>query len=297
MRIVFFLLAFLFTTVHSFGQHYQLYFNQSEFYVFYIPDQTLDVNTFTQRNKIPLNSFLKLNQISSVDSVYRNKTIKLPINKAHIYKESDLKHNQDFAALKINQEATKVIPLIQKRLNISNAYLRQINKVKDVKDLNRKSDIIIAYFRLPSDESWGLFEHFSHNYNALKNTNLFDSNSNMENYQKENKYLQEYLIFEGDAFENSLKKHKAEEQRGAAVFYKAKYKHHSIFVLHNEAPRGSIVKITNPENNISVYGKVVGTIPPTERYRNAIIAISGNAATMLGAHETKLFVQTTYINQ
>lgn len=86
------------------------------------------------------------------------------------------------------------------------------------------------------------------------------------------------------------------ETSGAAVFYDYKVKsvHGYYYAFHNDAPRGSLIKITNPATQHTIYAKVIGPIPDLPDYNNSIIAVSGNAAAALGTRYKRFFCKISY---
>ena len=59
------------------------------------------------------------------------------------------------------------------------------------------------------------------------------------------------------------------------------------YCLHNSAPAGSVIKITNTSNQKSVYAKVLDLIPDLQQNNKLIIRISNAAAAELGAATTE----------
>lgn len=64
--------------------------------------------------------------------------------------------------------------------------------------------------------------------------------------------------------------------------------------LHRTAPIGTIVKITNPMTNKSVYVKVVGNFPESADTKNVLIVISKSAANLLGVRDQKFRIDLAY---
>ena len=64
--------------------------------------------------------------------------------------------------------------------------------------------------------------------------------------------------------------------------------------LHRSAPTGTIIKITNPMNNKSVYVKVVGNFPENSDTKNVLIVISKSAANLLGVRDQKFRIELSY---
>ncbi|POY36395.1 hypothetical protein C3K47_11655 [Solitalea longa] len=64
--------------------------------------------------------------------------------------------------------------------------------------------------------------------------------------------------------------------------------------LHRTAPIGTIVKITNPMSNKSVYVKIVGNFPESADTKNVLIVISKSAANLLGVRDQKFRIDLSY---
>ncbi|MCO4294785.1 LysM peptidoglycan-binding domain-containing protein [Solitalea sp. MAHUQ-68] len=64
--------------------------------------------------------------------------------------------------------------------------------------------------------------------------------------------------------------------------------------LHRSAPIGTIIKITNPMSNKSVYVKVVGNFPESADTKNVLIVISKSAANLLGVRDQKFRIDLSY---
>ncbi len=64
--------------------------------------------------------------------------------------------------------------------------------------------------------------------------------------------------------------------------------------LHNAAPIGTVVKITNPMNNRMAYAKVVGRFNETAQSKDAVIVISKSVASLLGVIDRRFQVKISY---
>jgi LysM repeat protein len=86
------------------------------------------------------------------------------------------------------------------------------------------------------------------------------------------------------------------EESGAAVFYPLKTKAGPgvYYAFHNTAIRGSILKIMNPANGKIIYAKVIGTLPKLKEYHNAIVGLSSNAISAVGARDQRMFCKLKY---
>lgn len=88
---------------------------------------------------------------------------------------------------------------------------------------------------------------------------------------------------------------KAGSEKGPGTWFKSnavgKY-----YALHNTAPRGTIIKVTNPLNGKSVYAKVLDVIPQMKSNAGLIIKLSDSAMQALGSNESRFYCELNYEN-
>jgi LysM repeat protein len=95
--------------------------------------------------------------------------------------------------------------------------------------------------------------------------------------------------FNGGYFKSNYQKQMASkhviEDRGMAGVFKSTsgWEDGKYYCLHNSAPAGSYIKISNPATQKSVYAKVLDLIPDLKQNSGIIIRISNAAASELGA--------------
>ena len=77
--------------------------------------------------------------------------------------------------------------------------------------------------------------------------------------------------------------------RSNAIVGSGKY-----YALHNTAPRGTIVKVTNPLTGKSIYAKVLDVIPQLKANANLIIKLSDAAQDALGINEARFYCELSY---
>ncbi|WP_161596761.1 LysM peptidoglycan-binding domain-containing protein [Chitinophaga vietnamensis] len=68
------------------------------------------------------------------------------------------------------------------------------------------------------------------------------------------------------------------------------------YALHNSAPRGTIIKVTNPLNGKAVYAKVLDVIPQMKSNAGLIIKLSDSAMQALGSSDAKFYCELSYEN-
>ncbi len=83
-------------------------------------------------------------------------------------------------------------------------------------------------------------------------------------------------------------------EKGTAVFFEKPGKNTIFYAFHNEAPRGTIVKVFNPGSGKTIYAKVLGPLPDTKLYANCIIGISDGAKEALGVNDNKAWCELSY---
>ena len=66
------------------------------------------------------------------------------------------------------------------------------------------------------------------------------------------------------------------------------------YALHNTAPRGTILKVTNPLTGRSIYAKVLDAIPQLKANANLIIKLSDAAQDALGITEPRFYCELAY---
>ena len=101
--------------------------------------------------------------------------------------------------------------------------------------------------------------------------------------------------FNGGAFK-SLYQSSGKNQSGIAGVFKSisGWEDGKYYCLHNSANPGTIIKITNPVNNKSVYAKVLDVIPDLRQNEGMLIRISNAAADELGITNTNFDCQINY---
>jgi rare lipoprotein A (peptidoglycan hydrolase) len=67
-----------------------------------------------------------------------------------------------------------------------------------------------------------------------------------------------------------------------------------MIALHQTAPIGTIIKITNPMTQKSTFAKVVGKFAENESTKGVIILLTKTAAELLGALDKRFQVNLVY---
>jgi len=106
-------------------------------------------------------------------------------------------------------------------------------------------------------------------------------------------YSPENESFRREYMNQDLLSAKKVEERGAAVWNKDAGEDFDFYVMHKNAPKNTLIAITNPDTGRTIYTKVLGKIPP--KYPNKVkILVSPKVAKQLGAVNAKFFVSLSY---
>lgn len=309
MKRFFGLLSGIMLLTYTLGaQSYRLHREQQDYFVFFVPTSSMKLVDFASLYKIPSYQLALLNKKEVTDSIYKGMTIKLPILSSNLQVPSEGEQS-----LPIITKVTDLSSLesLQEQLKVSTFSLININNV------NRPDELIGGYFTigylLPTETIKSNLATSSLSKNADNISAFSDSRPPQDHLSSppilikdsnqwtspllpiDSLNISEFPSEYGLQYEQQLKEGFEQNANGAAVFYKSKSASDAIYALYNLAPIGSIIKIINPSNKKTVYAKVIGKLPPTERYKNAIIGISGNAGPALQAKDFRLFVQTFYV--
>ena len=84
-------------------------------------------------------------------------------------------------------------------------------------------------------------------------------------------------------------------QQGVAFWQKNSREDSDLYALHRTADIDSIIEITNPMKNRTIYAKVIGRVPDTAYENNVVVVISPLAAKLLGAKDPRFFVRVNYL--
>lgn len=85
-------------------------------------------------------------------------------------------------------------------------------------------------------------------------------------------------------------------EKGAGAWFKSNISASTrrFYALNNNAPRGTVIKVTNPLNGKFVYVKVLDVIPQVSGNANLIIKISDAAMQELGVSAARFFCELEY---
>ncbi|MEZ4919455.1 MAG: hypothetical protein R2792_10180 [Saprospiraceae bacterium] len=96
-----------------------------------------------------------------------------------------------------------------------------------------------------------------------------------------------------EQFEASKLDKELQSEQGVCFWHKDSEEKGDLYALHNSAKPGTVIAITNPMGNRTVYAKVIGAIPYGYK-SNISLILSPEAARRLGARDPQFFVRMKY---
>jgi hypothetical protein len=73
-------------------------------------------------------------------------------------------------------------------------------------------------------------------------------------------------------------------------------KNAGVYAFHTIAPRGTILRVRNLNNDRIVYVKVLGPLPLTAAFKGCALGLSSDAKALLGVRDTKAFCEISYLS-
>ena len=98
-----------------------------------------------------------------------------------------------------------------------------------------------------------------------------------------------------EKFETGAATLRKSSEQGAAFWHKELKGTKGLYVLHRSAAPGTILSVTNPMFNTTVYAKVAGNIPANTYPDDIKVIVSPEVASRLGARDAKFFAKITYL--
>jgi len=211
------------------------------------------------------NSHLLINQISL------GTEIKIPFEKDKVLPKGST------VVLYTVMPKENLFSIVRRNLGMDLAFIKSLNQMEeDALQISQK--LILGYFEKsphPLAEEIG---------NLDAKTALQKSDSLLT--------IAQHKLFRD--FQKQLETATIGEERGIAFWKKESGIDKGNYVLHREAPLNSVIEITNPMFNKTVYAKVVGKIPPNTYTYEVKVVITPGLAKELGAIDSRFFTYIKY---
>lgn len=112
--------------------------------------------------------------------------------------------------------------------------------------------------------------------------------------KKEVEAVKKLTSASGSAFEDEFTNAPRDKENGLVSVFKSTsgWEDGKYYCLHNKAIAGTILKITNTENNKTIYAKVLDIIPELSNNKNNVLIVSNAGAAALGVDNEADFTAT-----
>lgn len=224
---------------------------------------------------LPLAEIANLNNSLYAKGFKNGDAILIPISKVNYITDSTIELRRPLY-YKIKNNETLLI--IARNLGVRQGLLQSWNNLATPQVKN--GQVILA--------GWIYYKEETQKYSTIERQkpNIEDTT-----FAANNNAIQSALAAQ---YDNNLVE--ALEQGGAIVFYdpNIQLEEGNYYALHATLPRGQVVKVTNPENNESIFVTIIAKLPQVEEYKNAIMAISKNAISTLKANNKRIFCKLHY---
>lgn len=182
-----------------------------------------------------------------------------------------------------------------------------IEDMKPVKHIVKAGETLFSLSKVYSEGLNAL-----RNWNDLKNDNLSvgqelivswivpNSSPDTPNSAATSKVSNDVTSFQHTFFQylaDPDNKQKAVKQNGIATWFDDKSTEHAeknMYVLHKTAPLHSVIKVTNPMNQKSVYLKVLERLPEAGEFDNVLLRMTSTAAKQLNILDSRAVVECTH---
>jgi LysM repeat protein len=192
------------------------------------------------------------------------------------------------------RESTHVVQLKETFYSIANKYNMKVEELKELNRLKTNNLSIGQTLKVWVPDDTKPSEAVIKQTTEIKNQTVNPTNSTTSSTNK--------IRFVDSTDSNSgihIPKNKygitEKNEKGVAVWIDdANLDSSKSYALHSLAPVGTIIKITNPMTNRSVFAKVVGKYTENENTKDVIIVITKAASESLGALDKRFLVNITY---
>ncbi len=274
MRFILGLLLIIFTFSIGRAQD-SLWLHQqgSKLYVTHFITNNENIFALGRMYHLPLAEIANNNNDLYAKGFRNGDAVKIPLTKSNYITDSTADNKQKLYYVVKNNET---LLIISKTLGVRQGLVQTWNNLPTPHVQNGQV-IHVGWITYTADGA-GASSNFEKNNNTLDITS---------------KDLSAYAKMEASYYENVNEEN---EQGGAVVFYNPKVtlEEDVYYALHATLPKGQIIKVTNPESNTYIFVTVIGVLPVTEEFQNAMLAISQNAAIALKSPTKRVFCKLFY---
>jgi hypothetical protein len=90
------------------------------------------------------------------------------------------------------------------------------------------------------------------------------------------------------------------EEKGAVAFFNSTGKakgSEAYYAFYNGASKGTVIKVTNPGTETTIFVRVLGPLPATKQYHNAVMGLGSLAKAALGVTDNRAWCELKHAVQ
>lgn len=298
----------------------KLYLSTNGNYIKYTVGKEETLFTIGKVFQIPPVKLAEANQTDVTQPINEKKSIQVPVGSFNYYRMA----MENTRPLAYTIDENESLESISKKLNVTSRLLEVWNpqlkkesivgqkihvgwiafkqpvKTSGIKTPVKESGKNIAFNQKPADKKIAVKQEAENTTKNKENVTIYtpslldSTHQIIDSLQSVNDSLKSLGYWK--EFEEENGGFSLFTQTGACVLYNLKMATGSghYYAMHNEAVIGSYIKVESPANNKVIYAKVIGRIPKINKYHNAVLALSDNAARALNIKSPKFFGRISY---
>lgn len=297
-KFYFILLLVSFFTISVMAQDKIIVYGQSpKLYIWHTVASKENLYSISSAYYLSTKIVAKQNQLKEKSILKPGKKIKIPLNKKNFTQSSKINNSNVLPLYYIVHKKESLLMVAKKNGNLSIDLLKNWNRLNSTK-IKPSQKIIIGFlmkkgetsaiieidktnqdFNIKSDNGYDIQEEPKFDIQIVTSkvdtavvNELMNNSENAEAFEDEGFFV--------DSFPIANKYNQQYNRTGRVATFKSTsgWADKKYFVLMNDLPIGTIVRVTNLDNNRSICAKVIGGLPAIKSNNNLLIRVSSAAA-------------------
>lgn len=301
-----FVVAFIFLITANYVHAQQTIIVQGKYpqlYFFYTVKKTEQLSAIAKTYQVSEFILAKQNKLKPKQTVSTNKKLKIPLNNNNFNQKNLVPNNNLIPVCYVVHKKETLLTISKKNGNVNLSLLKKWNRLKS-NVIKPSQKLIIGYLLLNIINKLSTETTINtNNNNFIETNNLLatptpiDSNFINTVIDTTNNIEDEGFFIDSFPLSNSLQQSIIVEGDASVFKSTSGWKDKKYYVLLNDVPFGTIVRITNPDNARSVCAKVIGNLPKIKSNNNILLRITTATAYALKLNNTKFLLSLVYFKR
>jgi|GEM_PF-954076 len=263
----------------------------NEKFITYKPKSGEDLFSVAKIFQVPPAKLADINNTNFSKGIQANKALAIPIGPYNYYRINSLVNSKKLY-YKVGPDED--LRSISRLFNIPQSIIQEWNDLNNPK-ISPNQTIQVGWVAYVTKKSTKKEVDFQNHPDSIAKTikNQKDSVASIVPDLNIDSLSTENIGFENE-FQEQTNGYSLNSETGAAVFYPLKIGTNGTYYALADLPKGTIIKVENPSTGTVIYAKIIGGIPKINKYHNAIIGLSGNAANVLSVRDKRFFCRIYY---